>query len=101
MTELPSFEFKKNFVETVARHRKIQTARKGCLIYTFLPEEEEIANSISIPPLEEIDFRKDVLLLPKLLCNRDEKLYRYRSDYPDDSIPVLPLRYGSQAYLQV
>ncbi|HQL64576.1 MAG TPA: hypothetical protein P5065_07530 [Candidatus Ratteibacteria bacterium] len=95
MKTVNSFEFKKNFAETIARHRKIQSAKKGCLIYTFLPEEDQIINSISIPPLEEIDFDKDPLLLPKLLCDRDEKLYRYRTDYPDDSIPVLPLRYGS------
>ncbi|HOL49018.1 MAG TPA: uroporphyrinogen decarboxylase family protein [bacterium] len=93
--EVNDFEFKKNFVETIERHKKLQFARKGCLISTFLPEEEHIANSVKIPPLEEIDFRKDVLLLPKLLCDREEKLYRYRSDYPDDSIPVLALRYGS------
>ncbi|MCM8805748.1 MAG: hypothetical protein NC825_03340 [Candidatus Omnitrophica bacterium] len=93
--KLNSFEFKKNFVETVQRHRKIQNAKKGCLIYTFLPEENEILQSVSIPPLEEIDFEKNPLLLPKLLCDRDEKLYHFRSDYPDDSIPVSPLRYGS------
>ena len=89
------FEFEKNFAETLERHKKLQSAKKGCLIYTFLPEEEEIVNSVKVPQLEEIDFKKNVLLLPKLLCDREEKLYRYRSDYPDDSIPVLALRYGS------
>ncbi|MCM8764844.1 MAG: hypothetical protein NC830_05775 [Candidatus Omnitrophica bacterium] len=95
MSTIASFEFKKNFSETIERHKKIQSAKKGCLIYTFLPEENEIINSVKIPALEEFDFEKDVLLLPKLLCDRSEKLYQYRSNYPDDSIPVLPLRYGS------
>lgn len=93
--KVSSFEFKKNFAETVARHKKIQSAKRGCLIYTFLPDEEEITCSVLIPNLEEIDFTRDPLLLTKLMCERDEKLYRYRSDYPDDSIPVLSLRYGA------
>ncbi len=29
------------------------------------------------------------------MCEREEKTVRFRSDYPDDSIPVLALRYGS------
>lgn len=92
---MEDFEFKKNFKETIERHKKLQQAKKGCLIYTYLPEEQEIVNSIKVPPLEEFDFEKDCLALPKILCDRDEKLYRFRADYPDDSIPVLPLRYGS------
>ena len=95
MNNIKSLEFKENFAETIERHKKIQSAKKGCLIYTFLPEENEIINSVKIPALEEFDFEKDMLLLPKLLCDRSEKLYRYRSNYLDDSIPVLPLRYGS------
>ncbi|MCM8759112.1 MAG: hypothetical protein NC906_04990 [Candidatus Omnitrophica bacterium] len=95
MKNTQDFEFKKNFKETIERHIKIQSAEKGCLIYTYLPEEQDIINSVKIPPLEEIDFKKDVLALPKMMCDREEKLYKFRSNYPDDSIPVLALRYGS------
>jgi len=95
MTDFESFEFKKNFKETIERHRKIQSAKKGCLIYTYLQEEYEIIESFKIPALEEFDFKKDVLELPRLMCDREERLFRFRADYPDDSIPVLALRYGS------
>ncbi|MCX7705296.1 MAG: hypothetical protein N2115_03435, partial [bacterium] len=95
MESINSFEFKKNFEETIERHKKIQSAKKGCLIYTYLPEEEEIIKTVPIPPLEEFDFKKDVLALPKLMCERNERLFKFRAEYPDDSIPAFGLRYGS------
>ena len=86
---------KRNFEETIRRHRCLQGARRGCLIHTFLPEEDEISQSVRIPPLETFDFEEKPLELPEYMCKRAEKVFSFRADYPDDSLPCLPLRYGS------
>ena len=48
-----------------------------------------------MPPLEEIDFDENPLLIPKLCCDRIEKLWSPRADYVDDSLAYVSPRYGS------
>jgi len=94
---VPELEFKANFRDILPRHRAMQTAQAGCLIYTSLEEEKSLiaAESAKIPPLEAIDFDRDPLLISRLFCDRAENLLSFRRDYPDDSIPYASPRYGS------
>lgn len=74
----------------------MQHARAGCLICTSLAEEVDVAASCpEIPALEDIDFDRDPLLIPRLSCDRAETMFSFRADYPDDSIPYVAPRYGS------
>ena len=97
MTECPAqIEFKRNFRDTVARHRLLRRAERGCLVYTYLRDHVRLAEALApMPALENIDFDDDPLLIPRLCCERIAKLWAPRADYPDDSLPYVSPRYGS------
>jgi len=89
-------QLKKNFKETITRHQQLQNAERGCLINTSTLEGVAFFKALKpIPALEDIDFEKDPLLIPQFYCDRIEKLWSARADYPDDSLPYVAPRYGS------
>lgn len=92
----PELEFKRNFAECVARHRALQAGTRGCLICTHLATEDEAYwVRTRTPPLEQIDFDRDPLLVPKTICDRVEQAFAARAGYPDDWIPFAAPRYGT------
>ncbi|MEI7437066.1 MAG: hypothetical protein WCL16_09720 [bacterium] len=93
---IPELEFKHNFAACVARHRALRNAQRGCLILTSVGNEDDpFWMSAPLPALENIDFNKDPLFMPRVFCDRAEQLFAARADYPDDWIPYLSPRYGT------
>ncbi len=95
-TVVPELEFKLNFAACVARHRALQQAERGCLIMTSVGDEDApYWIHPAMPALEELDFARDPLLMPRLLCDAAEKSFAARAGYQDDWIPYLSPRYGT------
>jgi len=89
-------ELKENFSDIKNRHVKLLEAKRGCLIWTSLPEETRIAETcLKVPALEDINFRSSPLLLSQMTCERIEKMWNYRKKYRDDSLPCVSPRFGS------
>jgi hypothetical protein len=83
------------FARTVDRHIQLQKAFRGCLIQTHLPAEQQAIRETPLPPLEELDFANDPLQMPRILCDRAERLAALRRDYSDDGLTYLSPRYGT------
>ncbi len=95
-TSVPNLAFKKNFAACVSRHQALQQAKRGCLIMTTVGDEADpYWIRPPIPVLEELDFKRDPLLMPRLLCDCAEKSFAVRADYQDDWLPFLSPRYGT------
>jgi hypothetical protein len=93
---IPSLAFKANFADCVARHRALQQGRRGCLVMTTVAAEEDpYWLRAPLPPLEALDFAREPLLMPRMMCDYVETVFARRADYPDDWIPFLSPRYGT------
>lgn len=94
---IPDLEFKANFAECVARHRALQQAERGCLIFTTIAADVAPSGGANnnLPPLEEINFDADPLCVARYFCDNAEIIWAVRKDYPDDSIPYVAPRYGT------
>lgn len=89
-------ELKENFPEIRERHKRLINGKRGCLVWTSISEEAEVAETfMKIPNLEDIDFKKHPLTISKIFCENTEKLWEYRKSFPDDSLPVVKPRFGT------